>query len=150
MSLLRNRIVRGYAVLLLGVLLLVVRRLIAPDILDLEFARLDASFYLITTNCYTVPSFFYCSDVIIVSVTAVAYVIALGWRSFLGFLVAIALVIPALALYFFVVSIWIVLVTFLIAPPLAYVIMDVGIPRLLEAEQDRLTATAEGPQAEEA
>lgn len=134
MALFHNRLVRGYAVLLLGLLALITRRLFAPDILDLDISQIAVSFRLIVMNCYAAPGLVNCSDTLIVAATSGLLVVALGWSSLLGFLVAIALTIPPLALYIFLVPIWYVLLAFLLVPPLAYAILDVAMPRLIEAE----------------
>lgn len=132
MSIFRNRLVRGYIVLFSGIIALFTRRLIAPDILDIS--PLSVSVTLLNANCYAVPTFQNCSDPLIVFITTLALVVTLGWGSILGYLIAIALILPVLALYFFLAAIWFVLFGLLLLPLLMYVFLDVWLVKLLQIE----------------
>lgn len=137
MFLLRNRLFRGYAALLTGMLLLVVRRLVAPS--QIDAAPLPIAVRTFVWQCYTEPNALACSELALGGLTLLLLVVALGWGSPLSVLVTIALIIPPAGFYFLLSPSWAALMVFLL-PLLAYAILDRWLPQVLTLEQGTPTA----------
>jgi len=131
MHLLRNRLVRGYVVLLLGVLALLLRRLVASS--QLDAAPPAIAVRSLVWQCYMEGAPVACSEPIITGLIFLLLVPALGWKSLPGFLVALALLIPPAAFYFMLAPSWAALILLLL-PPLAYLLLDRWLPPVLAVE----------------
>lgn len=117
-----NRLVRSYAVLLIGTLLFFGRRQVFPIPIE-QGLPFDIGVASVLNLCYETPSLINCSDPTIIIGTALAVVLAVGWGNLpLLILTAIALPLP-LALYFLFGPVWLVFIILLVIP----LVMEIGV-----------------------
>ncbi len=129
MRLLNNRLVRGYAILVLGVLALLLRRLLASS--QLDAAPPAIGIRSLVWQCYMEGVPVACSEPIITGLIFLLLIPALGGKSLPGLLIAIALLIPPAAFYFMLAPSWAGLILLLL-PPLAYLLLDRWLPQVLD------------------
>lgn len=129
LSLLANRLVRGYVVLGAGIIALALRRLILPSQFDV--LPITVAIRTLVWNCYGEFELVSCGEPVIAGITFLALTIAIGWGGCLNAMIAVALMLPAVAVYYLLVPSWAALILLFI-PLLAYVIIDIGLKRLLE------------------
>ncbi len=123
---LHHRLVRGYAVLLLGIVLFFARPIFAPDSLDGEpFTGAVATRVF---GCVTGAERQLCTEPLIVLGTALVMGLALGWGSLRGLLIAVAFAVPPLLLYITFYPIWIVLIMLLLVPAMAHAALNTWLP----------------------
>lgn len=132
LSIFSNRLVRGYVVIGVGIILLAMRRLILTS----QFDALPASVAMRTLiwDCYGEFKLVSCGDPFIAGLTFLLVTIAIGWGGCLNAMIAVALMLPVVAVYYLLLPVWAGGVL-LVMPLLAYLIIDVGMKRwLYEAE----------------
>ncbi len=126
---LENRLMRGYGIILIGLIILVTRRLLFP----VEFDILPLAIVVPTmlTRCTNTGDLLSCSELVIAGLTFLLLIPALGWGSIPGFMIVIALILPPAALFFLFTPIWGGLLLLLL-PLLIYLVLDIWLPRVLE------------------
>jgi hypothetical protein len=101
-----NRTLRAYLVILVGATLFMARRLAFPTLFETSGIPFDIAVPSNLNACYTDPRWLMCSDGIIVALTIIGVVVALGWGSLGITLFAVMLAIPPAVLYFALSPIW--------------------------------------------
>ena len=126
---LESRLMRGYSIILIGLVILVARRLLFP----VEFDILPLAIVVPTmlTRCTNTGDLLSCGELVIAALTILLLIPALGWGSILGFMIVIALILPPAALFFLFTPIWGGLLLLLL-PLLTYLLLDIWLPRVLE------------------
>ncbi|MCU0493148.1 MAG: hypothetical protein MUD01_16305 [Chloroflexaceae bacterium] len=122
LALLHNRLIRSYSVLLLGMLLFVARRWVLP--LEIEQGLpFDIATSTVLNLCYLTAHPVPCADPLLVVLTVVGLVVAVGWGS-RGMLLFTLILMPLpLFLYFSFGPLWLVFL-YLLAIPAA---MELGL-----------------------
>jgi hypothetical protein len=117
------RMLRAYLVIGAGALLFWGRRLLLPTFFETEGLSFDIAVPSVLNSCYTSPTLSTCSDAVIVLLTVVGVVLAVGWRKPPLLIFAAILAIPPLVLYFALSPIWAPLIALAVIPPL----LEVGL-----------------------
>ncbi len=95
-----QRIIWAYGVVLVGALLLALRRLALPNYFELEGLPLAIAIPSALYSCYTNPALSTCGDGVIFALTALGVVAATGWGSLGRSIFAVILVILPLSFFF--------------------------------------------------
>lgn len=95
-----QRLIWAYGCVLVGALLLALRRLLLPNYFELEGLPLGIAIPSALYSCYTRPAPGTCGDGVIFGLTALGVVIASGWGSLGRSIFAVILVILPLCFYF--------------------------------------------------
>lgn len=126
---LENRLIRGYSIMLIGLVILVMRRLIFP--IEMDILPLAIVVPTMLSHCTNTGDLLSCGELGIAILTFLLLIPALGWGSILSFMIVIALILPPAALFFLFTPIWGGLL-FLLLPLLTYLLLDIWLPRVLE------------------
>jgi hypothetical protein len=105
-ELLSNRTLRAYLVILVGATLFMARRLVFPTFFETSGVPFNIAVPSNLNACYTEPRLLMCSDAVVVALTVLGVIVALGWGSPGITVFAIMLAIPPLVLYFALSPIW--------------------------------------------
>jgi hypothetical protein len=100
------RILRAYLVIGVGALLFWGRRLMLPTFFETEGLAFDIAVPSVLNSCYGRPELSTCSDAVVVLLTILGVVLAVGWRKPPLLIFAAILAIPPLVLYFALSPIW--------------------------------------------
>lgn len=111
-----NRLIRGYLVIMVGVLAYLVRRQFAPTTFELQELPLTIATASNLNACLLAPTFGRCSDPLIVVLTAIALVVTVGWGGFIPALLTVVMIPLPLAFYFLFAPTWMVLALLLAIP----------------------------------
>jgi hypothetical protein len=116
MQIFTGRVVLAYAVILVGAILFLLRRLVLPTTFEIEGVPFDIAVGSVVNSCYNRPALNSCSDLVIVLLTILGVVVATGWRSVGRAIFAVILAIVPLGLYLGLGPIWIPLLALLLIP----------------------------------
>lgn len=126
---LENRLIRGYGIMLIGLVILVMRRLIFP--IEMDILPLAIVVPTMLSHCTNTGDLLSCGELVIITLIVLLLIPALGWGSILSFMIVIALILPPAALFFLFTPIWGGLLLLLL-PLLTYLLLDIWLPRVLE------------------
>lgn len=111
-----RRMLRAYLVIGVGALLFWLRRLVLPTFFEVEGVTFDIAVPSALNSCYMTPALSTCSDAVVVLLTIVGVVSAVGWRQPPLLIFATILAIPPLVLYFALSPIWAPLIALAVIP----------------------------------
>ncbi|MCX7791495.1 MAG: hypothetical protein N2378_12710 [Chloroflexaceae bacterium] len=100
MNIATQRLIWAYGCVLLGALLLALRRLLLPNYFELEGLPLAIAIPSALYSCYTKPALSTCGDGAIFALTALGVIAATGWGSPGRSIFAVILVVLPLCFYF--------------------------------------------------
>lgn len=123
MSLLQNRFVRPYLIIAIGAIFFALRRLLLPTFFELQNVPFDIAVPSALNSCYEKFALNTCSDGVIVALTILGVIVAIGWNNPGFFIFAVILAIPPLVLYFSLSPIWVPLLALAIIP----IALEVGL-----------------------
>jgi hypothetical protein len=129
-----NRLLRSYLVLLLGVLVFIGRRYLAPTTFELEGLPPVIAVGSVLNSCYVAPTWIKCSDPVIIAVSVLLMTLTLGWGSWVAMIFAVILAILPLSIYFLLGPITLVLINLLVIPLIVQMILRLIFP--LGAKQE--------------
>lgn len=118
---------RAYLIIVVGATFFMARRLVFPTLFEVSGIPFDIAVPSNLNACYTDPRWLYCSDGIIVALTILGVVVALGWGSVGMSVFAIMLAIPPFVLYFALSPIWAPLIALAFIP----LALEIGVRWLL-------------------
>ncbi len=111
-----SRLARAYLVIALGAVLFALRRVFLPTFFEEQGVMFDIAVPSALNSCYNRPALNTCSDAVIVVLTVIGVVAAVGWGNLAMTVFAIILALPPLALYFALSPIWAPLIALAFIP----------------------------------
>lgn len=126
----RRRFFNAYAVLLVGAILFMLRRLALPTVFELDGLPFEIAVPSALNSCYNRPALSTCSDGVIVVLTIIGVTVSSGWGSTGRMIFAVILALLPLGFYLILTPIWMPLGMLILLP----VALELGARLLAPAE----------------